>query len=90
MAKLKNVDAEELQAADHAASDMIQTLHDLTNRIEKMYVDPLPDPLAVARTFYSLSRASAEMVTMLLAQHQMLEQQRQIDRLNADLKMAND
>jgi hypothetical protein len=84
MAKLKNVDAQELKAANDAAGDLIQTLHDLTNRIEKMYVDAIDNPLMHARTFNSLCRASAEMVTMLLSKHAMQEQRREIDRITAE------
>jgi hypothetical protein len=82
MAKLKNVSQEELKAAGDAASDLMATLHDLSNRMEKMYVDDnIQEPIAMVRTYNALARAALNMVSQLLVKSALDEQKRQIETM---------
>ncbi len=82
MAKLKNVTQEELKTADDAACDLMATLHDISNRMEKGYVDDkLVEHIAMVRTYNALARASLNMVSQLLVKSALDEQKRQIEAM---------
>lgn len=79
MAKLKNVTNEELTAVN----DAIDTgqLWEIANRIEKMYVEEIQDPVRLAQSLLSLSRAAADVASKLLTVEQMQAQKAELAKL---------
>lgn len=82
MPKLKNVTAEELDGALSASEDLMATLHNISDRIEKSYCDDIANPIEIARTLNALTRASASLVTNVLFKSSLQEQRQELERLH--------
>ena len=81
MGKLPNVTAEELKGLDERGSDLCQELWGVHNRLEKGYADELVSPLALARSFLSLSRSAADVAALILGRAALQEMQRETEAL---------
>lgn len=79
MTKLKNITLDELKKAEDAAFDVAQVVSDLHRRASQGYADEIPEPLQLASSFASVSRAFAEMSAWLLAKAAIQEQKRVLE-----------
>lgn len=81
MPKLKAVTFEELKAAEDLSFDLQGTMSDLSSRMQQGYCGDLNEPLSLASSFLSLSRAAGEMAANLLVKAKMDEMRREAERL---------
>jgi aspartokinase len=81
MPKLKNVTTDEIKAAQSASEDVISTLQDLNDRMQKGYHDHIESPAELARHFNALSRNAGEMVSALLITLAMQEMKAETEAL---------
>lgn len=81
MGKLKNVTAEELEAARIQAEDLTILIADLHDRAEKGYCDTIEKPATLARTFAYAARSSAQLAGWLLFKMEMQEDKATLQRL---------
>jgi hypothetical protein len=81
MPKMPNVTAADLTEANEGAMDIMAALHDLSDRIEKGYVDDIEKPVEVARTMISLSTAASTLAGRILFKLAMDEQRKELEQL---------
>ena len=81
MPKLKNVTVQELAALKETSDNLLMELHDINERIEKGYVDRLESSAELAQHFNAVTRACAQMTSLLLLRLAMDEQKAGLEAL---------
>lgn len=85
MGKLKNVTDAEIIACHVSAEDFLMEMHDLSDRMEKGYVDRVENPAAAAKSFALFARAASDMAVQLLILDNLQKGRDEIAALRAKL-----
>lgn len=81
MPKQKNVTDAEITACHAAAGGLLAVMQDLTDRMDKGYVDRINNPTSAAKEFALIAREAAGMASRLLAVDEMQKQKDELDAL---------
>ena len=84
MPKLQNITEADIKAIIDASEDILHSMHDATNRMEKGYCDDLASPVRLAKDFALIARAASDLMVHIIGKSAMQEQKAEYERLLAE------